>query len=83
MTVEPCLMCVGALLWARVDHIYYGCEDPKNAGLRSVLSLIDNGRFEHKFKIIQGGILAEICSDLIRDFFHKIRLTDLNVPSSG
>lgn len=73
VTVEPCLMCTGALLWARVDNIYYGCVDPKDAGLRRLLPLIGEGAYDHRFKYVQGGIQQEKCSQLLSSYFSGMR----------
>lgn len=73
-TAEPCVMCAGALLQARVDAIYYGCEDPRNAGLRNLLPAIEAGRFDHRPSVIQGGILAEPAAELLAEFFRRKRL---------
>ncbi len=72
-TLEPCLMCTGALLWARVECIYYGCADPKGAGLNFILPAIESGRFDHKFQKVQGGIRQTECSGLLKEFFKKKR----------
>ena len=73
VTTEPCLMCTGALLWARVDNIYYGCSDPRSAGLERVLPLVRNGIYDHRFREVRGGILAERCSKLISSYFRRKR----------
>lgn len=73
VTVEPCLMCTGALLWARVDCIYFGCADPKSAGIHQVKNLIDEGVFDHRFELIEGGVLEKECSDEIKDYFVELR----------
>lgn len=73
VTTEPCVMCTGALLWARVGHVVYGCKDPKNAGLHSISSLIDEGRYDHRFAKVTGGILEEDCAAIIQTFFQKKR----------
>lgn len=73
VTIEPCLMCTGALLWAQVDHVCFGCSDPKNAGIRRVFPLIAHGVYDHKFLTIQGGVLAERCATLISKYFKKKR----------
>jgi tRNA(adenine34) deaminase len=73
VTVEPCLMCTGALIWARLSHLYYGCTDPRNAGLTRVIPLIEAGVFDHKFASVQGGVLAEKCGNLMTGFFRKKR----------
>lgn len=73
VTVEPCLMCVGALLWARVDSIHFGCCDPKNAGLLAWLPQIENGVFDHRFKTVETGCEQVACSQLMKDFFRRKR----------
>lgn len=75
VTVEPCLMCTGALLWARLDHLVYGCADTKNAGLERVASLIESGVFDHRFKSTTRGVLAAECSDAISSYFRAKRQT--------
>ncbi|MBI4406138.1 MAG: nucleoside deaminase [Deltaproteobacteria bacterium] len=69
VTCEPCLMCTGALLWARVENIYFGCPDPKQAGIGRVLTMIKNGTFDHRFSTVSGGILKETCAALLSDYF--------------
>ena len=73
VTVEPCLMCTGALLWARVSAIYYGCPDPREAGLRTQAPLIAAGRFDHQFTKIEGGLREAEAAQLMKDFFRKKR----------
>lgn len=78
VTVEPCLMCTGAALWARVDHIVYGCSDPKRAGLLTLKPLIDAGTFDHRFKSVVGGCEEEACAELMRSFFRRKRESKIN-----
>ena len=73
VTIAPCLMCTGALLWARLENIYYGCPDPRNAGLSTQLDLIRAGRFDHKFAEVESGVEADRCSALITNFFRRKR----------
>jgi len=73
VTVEPCLMCTGALLWARVTNIYFGCADTKDAGLRRVLPLVEDGTLDHRFSKIEGGVLEEQCSKLMSGYFASKR----------
>lgn len=73
VTVEPCLMCTGALLWARVDTIVFGCSDPKNAGLRRIFPAISEGVFDHRFSTVTEGVETEACAGLMRDYFQKKR----------
>lgn len=67
VTLEPCLMCVGALVHARVSTLVYGVEDPKGGAVRSIL---DPGRLplNHRFHVLSG-VLEDECRQLIVDFF--------------
>lgn len=69
VTLEPCLMCCGALYWSKIGRIVYGAEDEKN-GYRRVTS--DKNPFHPKTEITQG-ILAEPCAKLMKDFFRARR----------
>ncbi len=73
VTAEPCLMCTGALLWARASHLYFGCSDPRKAGLQSLLESIEEGIFDHRFEVIQGGILEKECGSLLSQYFRRKR----------
>jgi tRNA(adenine34) deaminase len=81
VTVEPCLMCVGALIWARVDTIFYGCGDPRRAGLTTLRPLIEAGTYDHRFKHIEGGINEEECATLMKDFFRRKRASHVDKES--
>lgn len=72
VTLEPCPMCVGASLNARVKHIYYGAKEPKAGACGSVVNLADIETYNHKL-IVEGGILAEESSALLKAFFKQIR----------
>lgn len=69
VTAEPCLMCTGALLWARAPRIVYGCSDPRQAGLNRVSPWIEQGVFDHRFKEVKGGVLEAECAQLLKDYF--------------
>ena len=73
VTVEPCMMCTGALLSARVSKVFYGAPDPKGAGLSLFQPLIDQGIFDHRFEEVGGGVLGEECSQLISSYFQQKR----------
>ena len=71
VTLEPCAMCVGAIVQARVARVVFGAYDPKAGALGSAIDLSDSPAFNHRFEI-QGGVLADECGALLRSFFeHK------------
>jgi len=72
-TVEPCLMCLGAALHARIGRLVYGAEDPKVRGTTRLDALREAGaRFNHRFEIT-GGVLAEEAGELLQGFFSERR----------
>jgi tRNA(adenine34) deaminase len=72
VTVEPCVMCVGALLHARVARVVFGCTDPKGGALGSLYDVGRDGRGNHRL-IVRGGVCADGASALLRSFFHVRR----------
>lgn len=72
VTLEPCAMCVGAMLHARLKRVVFGAPDPKTGAAGSVLDLFSNPRLNHHTKV-QGGVLADECSALLQDFFRQKR----------
>lgn len=72
VTLEPCAMCAGAILHARVKRIVYGAADPKTGAAGSVVNLFQEPRLNHH-TVIEGGILAQECGELISDFFRERR----------
>ena len=72
VTLEPCPMCAGALVNARVDHLIYGCPDPKAGAVRSLYALCDDPRLNHRLQITRG-VLADPCADILSTFFCKLR----------
>ena len=72
VTLEPCAMCAGAALWARVGRIIYGAADPKAGACGSVLQVAGNRRLNHH-PAIEGGVLAAECAEILRDFFRRRR----------
>jgi len=67
VTIEPCLMCVGALLSARVCEVVYGADEPKFGGIRSLLN-VETLRTNHQFSVVSG-VLEPECRKLMQDFF--------------
>ena len=72
VTVEPCLMCVGALVHARVAHVVYGAAEPKTGALSSAVRGLDLPGLNHRFEVT-GGVLADDCRELVQAFFRDKR----------
>ncbi len=72
VTLEPCAMCMGAMLHARVGRVVYGAIDPKTGACGSVLSVHTHPQLNHQTSV-SGGLLAERCGDLLRQFFRERR----------
>jgi tRNA(adenine34) deaminase len=72
VTLEPCVMCAGAMLQARLKRVVYGASDPKTGAAGSVLNLFANPRLNHQTQV-QAGVLAEECGSLLRAFFKHRR----------
>lgn len=72
VTLEPCVMCVGAALHARLASIRYGARDEKAGALGSVYDIGRDGRLNHRIEVV-GAILEEECAAILRDFFKKRR----------
>lgn len=74
VTLEPCPMCAGAILQARIRNVYYGAPDPKAGCCGSLMNLLQDGRFNHQSQVI-AGVRANECSTILREFFKKLRKT--------
>ncbi|MCK4856668.1 MAG: tRNA adenosine(34) deaminase TadA [candidate division Zixibacteria bacterium] len=72
VTVEPCAMCAGALVLARLRRLVYGADDPKAGACGSLLNLVQEPRLNHQVQVT-GGVREAECAGLISDFFEKIR----------
>ncbi len=72
VTLEPCPMCAGALVLARVDRLVYGCDDPKTGACGSLYDIIRDKRLNHRLAVTRG-VLADECGRLLQDFFQKKR----------
>ncbi|MEY4481642.1 MAG: hypothetical protein RIQ84_804 [Pseudomonadota bacterium] len=72
VTLEPCMMCSGAIMHARVSRLVYGAPDPKTGCVHSVLNLFDNQQLNHH-TIVEGGILENQCAQVLKDFFKERR----------
>lgn len=72
VTLEPCVMCAGAIIHARVGRVVYGATDPRVGAAGSAFSLLGSDQFNHLVQV-EGGVLADECGDLLRRFFKARR----------
>ena len=72
VTLEPCTMCAGAMLHARVGRVVFGAPDPKTGAAGSVLNVFSEKQINHQTQV-QGGIMGEECGQVLRDFFKERR----------
>jgi tRNA(adenine34) deaminase len=72
VTLEPCAMCAGALVLARVDRLVFGAADPKAGFAGSLGNLVEDPRLNHRPSVV-GGLLQEECGELLREFFRERR----------
>jgi tRNA(adenine34) deaminase len=71
-TIEPCSMCAGALVLARIKNLIYGANDPKTGACGSVTNIVNNKKLNHRIKVKKGVLKAE-CATLLKEFFKKKR----------
>lgn len=72
VTLEPCCMCAGALVLARIDRLVYGCDDPKAGAVKSLYNIVQDKRLNHRLEVTSG-VLGDECSAVLTDFFRKKR----------
>jgi tRNA(adenine34) deaminase len=72
VTLEPCPMCAGAILQARIPRVVYGADDPKAGAVRSLFKLLNDVRLNHQCTV-ESGVLAESCGDVLSRFFQRQR----------
>jgi tRNA(adenine34) deaminase len=73
VTLEPCCMCAGALVLARIERLVYGCVDPKTGAAGSLYNIVQDERLNHRLEVTSG-ILSEQCSLVLQDFFRRRRI---------
>ena len=72
VTLEPCAMCAGAMVLARIGHLVYGAADPKAGACGTLYNIVQDARLNHQIDIVQG-VLAGDCAQLLREFFAERR----------
>ncbi len=72
VTLEPCCMCTGALVLARMKRLVYGCDDPKTGAIKSLYHIVQDERLNHKVEVTSG-IMAGECTAMLQSFFMRRR----------
>ena len=72
VTLEPCVMCMGAMILARVPRLVYACRDPRAGAVGSIYDFAQDDRFNHKVEVTEG-VLGEECSQMLSGFFKELR----------
>jgi tRNA(adenine34) deaminase len=74
VTIEPCIMCAGAIVHARVERVIFGARDPKFGAVVSLYNILDDKRLNHQVKVTEG-IMGDECGEIISRFFKEKRVT--------
>lgn len=82
VTLEPCAMCAGAIIHARLAELCYGARDPKSGACGSVLDVLAHPAMNHRVRA-RSGLLGQECGDLLKEFFAARRALPVGSPSSG
>lgn len=72
VTLEPCLMCAGAIYQSRIVNLYYGATDQKAGAIESMFRVLEEPRLNHRVQL-NGGVLKDECSEILSDFFKTLR----------
>ncbi len=78
VTLEPCIMCVGAILQARISRLVFGCADPKGGAVESLYRLCEDPRLNHHPAVTRGVLEGE-CGQILTEFFGRLRMKDSKV----
>jgi tRNA(adenine34) deaminase len=78
-TIEPCAMCAGALVHARIKRLVYGADDPKAGAVHSVMQVLNHPQLNHSMEV-KGGVLAGRCRDILQAFFRQRRIERKPAP---
>ena len=72
VTLEPCVMCMGAIILARIPRLVFGCHDPKVGAVGSLYNFAEDERFNHRVEV-ESGVLQQQCSEQLSQFFQQLR----------
>jgi tRNA(adenine34) deaminase len=75
VTQEPCPMCAGAVVNARIRRLVYGCDNPKAGSVRTLYQIVEDARLNHR-ALVESGVLAEECGSLLTRFFQRLRVRE-------
>ncbi|MHB8770444.1 MAG: tRNA adenosine(34) deaminase TadA [Syntrophales bacterium] len=81
-TLEPCLMCAGAIIQARIDRVVFGARDPKNGAVVSLYRLFEDRRLNHSVAVTEG-VLAAACAEILSGFFREKRVISTTISQTG
>ncbi len=73
VTIEPCVMCAGAIIQARIPRVVFGAPDPKNGAVVSLYNILEDGRLNHSAEVI-GGVLGDECGEILSRYFREKRV---------
>lgn len=79
VTLEPCPMCAGAIIMSRIARLVYGASDPKAGACGTLYNIVQDSRLNHRVEMTTG-VLEQRCSDLLKDFFAKVRSDGMGKP---
>ncbi len=79
VTLEPCAMCAGAIVLARIPTLVYGSPDPKAGACGTLYNIVQDERLNHRVELVRG-ILIGKCRGILKDFFSKLRTTEIGKP---
>ena len=79
VTLEPCPMCAGTMVNARLSRLVFGARDPKAGAVRSLFTLVEDDRLNHRVEVIEG-VLADECGSILSEFFRSIRKGRMKKP---
>ncbi len=79
VTLEPCAMCAGAIVLARIPTLVYGAPDPKAGACGTLYNIVQDERLNHRVELVRG-ILEGKCRGILKDFFSKLRTTEIGKP---